>query len=125
MKMQSERRSGQRHAVQLSVELRHAGNENKVCRVHNLAPDGMLLENRTGLLDIGAQIELVVSRSERTWTVPATVTHCNSNCIGVMFSQRQSELYRTVNQPLKQVDQTASGRNSVVLRPSQGKARSL
>jgi len=123
--MRHERRSGQRHAVLLSVELRHAGNESKACRVHNLAPDGMLLENSTGLLNIGAQVELVVSRSERTWTIPATVTHCNNNCIGVMFSQRQSELYRAATQPIKQADRTGSGRHSVILKPSPGKAESL
>jgi len=99
--MPLERRSGQRHAVMLSVELRHSGTEGKLCRVHNLAPEGMLLENDSNLLNIGSEVELRVSRNKRTWNIPAVVTHCNSNCLGVMFSQRQPDLYRTLTQPLK------------------------
>lgn len=98
--MQHERRSGQRHAVMLSVELSHSGETSKMCRAHNVTPEGMLLENSTSLLNIGSKVELQVSWNDRSWSIPATVTHCNSNCIGVMFNRRQSEFYRTVTQPL-------------------------
>ena len=97
--MQHERRSGQRHAVLLSVELSHAGEERMKYRAHNVAPEGMLLENRSCLLKIGSRVDLKVAWKERSWSIAATVTHCNSNCMGVMFNQRQSEFYRTVTQP--------------------------
>ena len=102
--MPHERRSGQRHAVLLSVKLRYSGEEGRLCRVHNLAPEGMLLENNSNLLRIGTEIELQVSWNDQTWNIPAVVTHCNSNCIGVMFSKRQLEFYRAVTKPLESYD---------------------
>lgn len=97
--MPHERRSGQRLGVLLRVLLRHSGNEAKECRVHNIAPEGMLLENNANLQNIGCEVELAVSRNDRTWNIAGVVTHCNSNCAGVMFNQRQSEFYRTVTRP--------------------------
>ena len=41
----------------------------RMCRVHNLAPEGMLLENNSNLLNIGSEVELLVSRNDRTWTI--------------------------------------------------------
>lgn len=96
--MQLERRSEQRLEVSLSVELSHADSAGTTCRVHNLAPEGMLLENNQQLSTIGARVELQIKWSDRSWNIPALITHCNSECIGVMFCQRQSELYRTVTQ---------------------------
>lgn len=101
----------------LSVELRHSGKEGKICRVHNLAPEGMLLENNLSLLSIGSAVDLLVSRNDRTWAMPAIVTHCNSTCIGVMFSQRQSAFYRAVTQPPGNIEKTTSARNSGVPKP--------
>ena len=115
--MPHERRSGLRHAVLLSVELRHAGNESRVCRVHNIAPEGMLLENNTKPLNIGSEVELQITRNDVVWNIPAVVTHCNSNCIGVMFSQRQSEFYRTVTQPPTNFGSAIGVRNFLVSKP--------
>jgi len=96
--MQDERRSGQRHAVDLTVELGRSGEPRKPCRAHNLTPDGMLLENCCGILTIGTHVDLQISWHDYCWRISATVTHFNNICIGVMFNQRQSELYRTVTQ---------------------------
>ncbi|MCP4284828.1 MAG: hypothetical protein GY792_10305 [Gammaproteobacteria bacterium] len=98
--MQQERRSGRRQEVLLSVELCHPGKQSMACRAHNLAPEGMLLENNQSLLSIGSQVDLQVSWNDRTWYISAFVTHCNSDCIGVMFNQRQLELYKKVTGPL-------------------------
>ena len=94
--MLHERRSGQRRAVLLSVELSLADGARRVCRAYNVVPEGMLLENNGSLLKIGTSLALQVGWREQSWTISATVTHCNSHCMGVMFSQRQSEFYRTV-----------------------------
>lgn len=116
--MQHERRSGRRHAVLLSVELSQSGKTGTLCRVHNIAPEGMLLENRSSLLKIGSEIELQVSWNDRNWTIAATVTHCNANCIGVMFNQRQPVLFRTVTQPPGSFEQPMIGRHSGISKPS-------
>lgn len=96
--MQHERRSGQRHVIHLVVEMGLTGESRRPCRAHNLTPEGMLLENCCGMVTIGTSIDLQIGWQERCWNIPATITHCNSICIGVMFNQRQSELYRTVTQ---------------------------
>lgn len=88
------------------------------CRVHNIAPEGMLLENGSGLLSIGSKIELQVSWADCSWTIPATVTHCNTNCIGVMFNERQPLLFRTVTQPPGSIRQPATGQHSIIAKPS-------
>lgn len=112
--MQQERRTDQRHQVEFSVELRHSGKAGMACRVHNLAPEGMLLENNQNLSNIGARIELQVSWNDRSWNIPALITHCNNECIGVMFDRRQPELYKMLTQPRRSHSRPVSRRHFIV-----------
>jgi hypothetical protein len=108
--MQHERRSGKRQRISLSVDLCQPGRETHTHHACNLTPDGMLLENDAQLFEPGARIELQVRHDERTWHIPASVTHCNSDCIGIMFRQRQAELFRTLTRSSMRPTRSSGGR---------------
>ncbi|MCB1758308.1 MAG: hypothetical protein KDI68_00820 [Gammaproteobacteria bacterium] len=65
--------------------------------MRNLTPDGMLLANDAQLFQPGARVTIEVQHHAQSWCIPAVVTHSNNDCIGVMFQQRQAELFRNLS----------------------------
>jgi hypothetical protein len=51
-------------------------------------------------LPVGTPIELEFSALGRAWLVPAVVVHGDNAGIGVMFRERQPELYEALSVPM-------------------------
>jgi hypothetical protein len=87
-------RSRYRFPVATHVELWFNDRPLFICLGRNLSVEGMLLEVTDTILPIGDQIMLQLHTKNRVWSIPSKVVHSNANCMGIMFLEPQSELYR-------------------------------
>lgn len=94
--MSSDLRSAGRAVVSFPLELRHRESPAVRCRACNISVEGMLLQTDEVRLTVGTRVELNIEIEQRVWQVAAVVLHNYGHTMGVMFQQRQPDLYRVV-----------------------------
>lgn len=94
--MSSDLRSAGRTVISFPLELRHRGPHAAQCLACNISLEGMLLHTKDVKLTVGTRVELRIEAGQRIWQVDAVVLHNYGHTMGVMFRQRQPDLYRVV-----------------------------
>ena len=94
-----DRRSPDRHPVDLPVYIRYGRRRFLAARARDLSSDGMTLAVRSLTLPAGTPVELELRGGGRTWLLPAVVIRGGNNGIGVSFRDSQLELLRGLTQP--------------------------
>ena len=94
--MSTDLRKVGRVVVSFEMKLNQSGQSEISCRARNISLEGMLLQAAEVGLGVGAEVVLHIDAGSRTWKVPAVVLHNYGHTIGVMFVQRQPDLYQAV-----------------------------
>jgi hypothetical protein len=95
--LEQERRFSARHPIDLPVYIRYWRRPFLAARAVEMSASGMTLAVQSLTLPIGTPIELEFSALGRAWLVPAVVVHGDNAGIGVMFRERQPELYEALS----------------------------
>jgi hypothetical protein len=96
--MSVERRYAARHPVDLPVYIRYRKRRFLAATARELSTDGMTLAVQSLTLPVGTPIELEFRGLGKSWLLAAVVIHGDNSGIGVMFRDRQPELFRGLTQ---------------------------
>ncbi|MBK1644391.1 pilus assembly protein PilZ [Thiocapsa imhoffii] len=97
--MTVERRYGAREPIDLAVQIRYRKRRFITARGCNLSDQGLFLEVRNLTLPTGTLIELEFDCLGQEWRIPALVVHHQVRGVGVMFKDKQPQLFSGLSRP--------------------------
>ncbi len=91
-----ERRYSKRYPVDFDVKFRYRDLYSCASHALDLSLQGMQLVTGSASPPTGGFVKILFSLGDRTWTIPAVVTHSTPGRIGVMFREAQPGLYQAM-----------------------------